>query len=227
MSLPTNIDTMKSMITKKGGMARANRFAIYMTHPSTTMDSLLNFNKENLITNLFTGGSMGGFFNDPRDMFLLCESVQIPGKRIMTMEQPTSHFTAKKPYSMLTEEISFVFHLTNDYYVRKYFDEWQHMIVDSRDFQTHYKKHYCKDIILQQLTPSNDIIPAYSMRLQDAYPIATSPIDLNNATENANMSMTVTMGYTTWFDLTLQDGFAELGKKFNEVIGETQNALGI
>jgi len=31
--LPVGIDTLKSTIGRRGGVARSNRFAIYITHP--------------------------------------------------------------------------------------------------------------------------------------------------------------------------------------------------
>ena len=207
MALPVSIDDFKATITRRGGLARGNRFALWITHPSTTMDSLLNTSKEKISGLAKLVGRPNYMEHNARDMYMLCESVQIPGKRIVTMEQPISHFTAKKPYTMLTEEIALTFLLTNDYHVRKYFDEWMHMTVDSRDFQTYYKTHYCKDIIIQQLTPKGvennmEDYVAYSIRLQDAFPLAISAIDLTNTAESASLSMTVTMAYTTWYDLT-------------------------
>ena len=44
MALPVNIDTMKSTINRRGGVARPNRFGVYITHPSKSINSLLNFN---------------------------------------------------------------------------------------------------------------------------------------------------------------------------------------
>jgi len=225
MSLPANIDSLKSTISRRGGLARPNRFAIYLTHPSTTRDSLLNLDMDSLVSSFIGGGGLTSLFNDPRDMFLLCDAVTIPGKRITTMEQTTSHFTAKKPYSMLVEEVTMTFNLTNDYYVRKYFDEWQDMIINPNSYKTEYKKNYCKDIIIQQLTPSNDIIPSYSVKLEDAYPIAISAVDLSNSAENTTAQMTVSFAYTVWQDLSIVDGFGEIGKKVGEVIGETSSAV--
>ena len=49
MPIPAGIDNLKATITRRGGIARGNRFAIYMTHPNTTMNSLLNLNKNQAI----------------------------------------------------------------------------------------------------------------------------------------------------------------------------------
>ena len=55
MSLPVSIDTLKSTINRRGGVARGNRFAVYVSHPSKGMNSLLNFNPANLLSNLISG----------------------------------------------------------------------------------------------------------------------------------------------------------------------------
>jgi hypothetical protein len=61
------------------------------------------------------GVNLGDFISDPRDMFLLCQSASLPGKRITTTEATHNHNRTKKPYSMMTEEVTMSFLLTNDY----------------------------------------------------------------------------------------------------------------
>ena len=65
MSLPVGIDTLKSTIGKRGGLARANRFAIYITHPhmkNPMGPGLFNADIGGLVSNvagsLLSGGSV-------------------------------------------------------------------------------------------------------------------------------------------------------------------------
>ena len=229
MPIPAGIDNLKATITRRGGVARGNRFAIYMTHPNTTMNSLLNLDKNQAIDLNNWNERMGEIGrHDSRDMYMLCESVQLPGKRIVAMAQPVTHFTADKPYSMLVDDITFTFLLTNDYHVRRYFDLWQHMIIDSKElsagstFETQYKKHYCKDVIIQQLSANEDDAPVYTVLLQDAWPRAIGPIDLSNTSENSLLNMTVTMAYTTWFDLSDAEVGSEVRNKIKELVRATR-----
>ena len=80
MALPVSIDSIKSTINRRGGVARGNRFAVYVSHPSKGMNSLLQFNPANLLSNLISGQGVriGDFISDPRDMFLLCRTVTLP-----------------------------------------------------------------------------------------------------------------------------------------------------
>jgi hypothetical protein len=239
MSIPVGIDTLKSTIGKRGGLARANRFAIYITHPkmSGTMgNGLINTDLSGLISNAagakLSGGSSGthidpmAFVNDPRDMFLLCESVQLPGKRIATMESFITHKAIKKPYSYMVDEVTFSFVLTNDYYARKYFDQWQQMVIDQESLKVNYKSDYVTDVTLQQLSASNDIFPAYSIKLKNAFPIAVNAIELSNSQENALLLCSVTLSFDDWQEVGVIDGFMDLAGKAGDIIKATGRQLG-
>jgi hypothetical protein len=198
MGKPVSIDSMKSTINRHGGIARGNRYAVYISHPSKGMNALLRFDPATFLNNLISGDGVhvGDFINDPRDLFIMCQSVSLPGKRISTMEADHNHNSTKKPYSATMDEVSMTFMLTNDYYIKKYFDLWQEMIIDTTHshYTTSYKRDYCSDIIIQQLSTSNHIIPGYTLMLENAYPIQTSGIELGNGADGL-MDFSVTWEY--------------------------------
>lgn len=213
MSLPVSIDTMKSTINRRGGIARGNRFGVYINHPSKGMNSLLNFNPATLLSNLISGQGInaGDFIQDPRDMFLLCQSCTMPGKRILTTEATHNHHNTKKPYSAATDEVTMTFLLTNDYYIKKYFDMWQEMIVDTRTehYKTFYKNEYSTDITIQQLSASNDVVPGYTVQLQNAYPIQVGAVELNEGSEGL-LELSITWEYDNFKSVGLVDGFEDV-----------------
>jgi len=213
MSLPVSIDTMKSTINRRGGLARGNRFGVYISHPSKGMNSLLNFNPATLLSNLISGDGIhiGDFIQDPRDMFLLCRNVTMPGKRISTTEATHNHNLSKKPYSAITDEVTMSFLLTNDYYVKKYFDMWQEMIIDSthEHYKAFYKRDYCSDVTIQQLSTSNDMIPGYTIKLENAYPIQVGAIELDSGSEGF-MEVSITWEYDNFKSVGLIDGFEDM-----------------
>ena len=198
MGKPVNIDSMKSTINRHGGIARGNRYAVYISHPSKGMNALLRFDPATFLNNLISGDGVhvGDFINDPRDLFIMCQSVSLPGKRISTMEADHNHNATKKPYSATMDEVSMTFMLTNDYYIKKYFDLWQEMIIDTthNHYKTSYKRDYCSDIIIQQLSTSNHIIPGYTLMLENAYPIQVGSISLGNGEEGL-MELPITWEY--------------------------------
>ena len=216
---------MKSTINRRGGVARGNRFGVYITHPSRGMNSLLNFNPATLLSNLISGQGVnaGDFIQDPRDMFLLCRNVTMPGKRISTTEATHNHHLSKKPYSAITDEVTMTFLLTNDYYIKKYFDMWQEMIIDTsgKHYKTFYKNEYVTDVTIQQLSQSNDVIPGYTIKLENAYPIQVGAIELSSESEGL-MEVSITFEYDNYKSVGLVDGFEDI---IGSMIGIGQNTL--
>ena len=228
MSLPVNVDSIKSSINRRGGIARGNRFAVYISHPSKGMNSLLKFDPASLLSNLISGSgvNVGDFISDPRYMFLYCQSVALPGKRITTTEATHNHNMSKKPYSMMTDEVSMSFMLTGDYYIKKYFDMWQEMIIDSKGdhYKAYYKRDYSSDITIQQLSSSNDIVPGYTVKLENAYPIQMSAIELGNGATGV-MEVSITWEYDNWRSIGLIDGFEDIVGKMVGIGRSTLSTL--
>jgi len=220
MSLPVSIDTMKSTINRRGGVARPNRFGVYITHPSKSINSLLNFNPATLLSNLISGDgvNIADFISDPRDMFILCKSVTMPGKRITTTEAMHNHHLSKKPYSAATDEVTMTFMLTNDYYIKKYFDMWQEMIVDTsgKHYKTFYKSEYSTDVTIQQLSQGNDIVPGYSIKLLNAYPIQVGAIELSSEGEGL-LEVSITWEYDNFKSVGLIDGYTDLADNLLQI----------
>ena len=78
MVLPASVDTLRGTLGKRGGVAKANRFSIYMPLP------LISINPGAILTNLASGNGFNpmSLLNDPRDMSLLCESCSLPGGQL-------------------------------------------------------------------------------------------------------------------------------------------------
>jgi len=198
MGLPVSIDSMKSTINRHGGVARGNRFAVYISHPSKGMNADYRFDPATFMNNAISGEGHReeDFINDPRDMFLLCKGLSLPGKRISTTEAAHNHNLSKKPYSAVADEVTMTFMLTNDYYIKKYFDLWQEMIIDTtgQHYKTMYKKDYVKDVTIQQLSNSNHIIPGYTLMLENAYPIQVGAVELGNESDGM-LELSITWEY--------------------------------
>ena len=97
----SSIDDLKSTISKHGGMAHANRFAVIFTPPQM---SLLNLNPTNLLGNFLSGSfSIKSLINDPRDISLLCKSASIPSRQIGTTDYQADRQTMKQPNNLADE----------------------------------------------------------------------------------------------------------------------------
>jgi hypothetical protein len=197
MAISHRIDDMKSLIGKRGGIARGNRYGVQITHPLKNINMhsqvVLEREYEKIPESIFE------IIQDGRDTYMLCSAVSLPGKRISTTEATHNHNLAKKPYSMATDEVSMTFLLTNDYYIKKYFDLWQELIVDSTHshYKTRYKKEYTANVTIQALDSSEEHRVGYATMLENAYPIQISQVELGEGQEGL-MEVTVTWEYDNW-----------------------------
>lgn len=194
MVLPASIDTLRSTLGKRQGVARPNRFSIYMPLP------LISINPGSILTNIASGGGFNpmSLLNDPRDISLLCESCTLPGRQIATTEHMTRLKAIKKPYGYINEDVTFSFLLTNDYYIKQVFDDWTNKVIDFDGGTVNYKDECVSDVTIQQLGPDN--IPIYTCTLRNAFPVTVSSVELSNTSENAIARISVTMAYDEWGD---------------------------
>jgi hypothetical protein len=194
--MAVSIDSIKSEISHRGGLAKSNRYGVWIFHPvmfSEDYDPATGLG--DWLTN--NGRNSKEEMGSVESILLLCNTCSIPGRRILTTESTHNHNLSKKPYSVMTEEVTMTFLLTNDYYIKKYFDKWQDMIIDSshEHYKAFYKRDYVTDVYIEQLT-SNDLT-SYEVKLENAYPIQVSSIELGNANEGV-LEVSVTWEYDNW-----------------------------
>jgi len=208
---PGSIDDLKSTISKRGGVAKQNRFAIFMSPPNS---SLLNIDLQEIGIGLISGSfDPRSLINDPRDIGLLCESCTIPGKQIQTAEH--SHFRqmVKVPNSYMLEDVTFSFLLTNDYYMKKMFDKWTSLIINPDTYKLNYNAEYQRDIVIQQLNEKN--VPVYGIKLKNAYPVSVQSVTLDNSSGDLQ-KLSVTM---TFEDFEEEGGMSSALSGIKSAIG--------
>ena len=193
MALPMNIDTLKATLGKRTGLAKSNRFAIYMNLP------IVSVNPTRLLTN-FASGNFNPMqvLNDPRDISLLCESCSLPGRQVTTAEHTYKLKPIKKAYGYLNEDVSFTFLLTGDYYMKGMFDAWQGSVFNQERGTMNYKDDYTSNVIIQQLNDKH--LPIYTCTLRNAFPTTVSAVELSNGNENQVSRVTVSLAYDDWDD---------------------------
>ena len=193
-----SIDQLKATISKKGGLSQANRFNVMFTPPQ---GSLLNSDPATLIGGLASGGGLSNIVNDPRDISLLAESVNLPSSQITTLDHIAERQSVKIPYAVIQEEVTMTFLLTNDYYIKNLFDKWGQSIIDLETYRVAYKKDIVTDVVIQQLNKQN--IPIYGVKLENAFPTTIGGIALSNESADTPNKLTVTFSYDKYI---VEDG---------------------
>tara|TARA_B110000444_G_scaffold22008_3_gene18275 strand:+ start:12438 stop:13121 length:684 start_codon:yes stop_codon:yes gene_type:complete len=188
---PVTADQFKSTVSKRGGLAAANRFSVTMTSPQASVNKDLISLAAAALTRNFNH-----IVNDPRDINILCQSCSLPGRLIMTGDYDAYGIKPiKYPTAVVEEDVEFTFLLTNDYYVKKFFDRWMASIIDN-EFDTgliEYDQNYKTDVYIQQFDKNNS--PVYGIRLIDAYPTSVNSVELNNDSTDTVTSISVNMTY--------------------------------
>tara|TARA_Y100000114_G_scaffold151682_1_gene168792 strand:- start:185 stop:850 length:666 start_codon:yes stop_codon:yes gene_type:complete len=196
-----SIDDLKATISKKGGVAFANRFQVFFTPPGgVTIGNLTSQDPRVLVGSLATtalsGGSLKNIVPDPRDISILCETVNLPGRQISTNEYLSDRQAVKIPYGIINEDVTMSFILTNDYFMKKLFDNWMSGVFDVKDYRAGYKKDFTTDVIIQQLNSKN--VPIYGVKLENAFPITMNSIQLDSNSENTVQKLNVTLSYENY-----------------------------
>jgi|TARA_A100001015_G_C14921310_1_gene684438 hypothetical protein len=187
------IDQFKSLVSSKGGVARANVFRVRLP-------------------------SLPGVASS-RDISLLCKDVQLPGRQILTNERRIGLQFEKVAYGYAIQDINMTFHVMNDYGIKRYFETWQDLAVNQTSLEVGYYNDYTFQIVIDQLkkgvtlptysfgnfldlftprtvTVANDQI-IYSCQLANAFPTTMNAIQLNND-QDGIVELNVQLSYKNW-----------------------------
>lgn len=187
------IDQFKSLVSSKGGVARANVFRVRLP-------------------------SLPGVASS-RDISLLCKDVQLPGRQILTNERRIGLQFEKVAYGYAIQDINMTFHVMNDYGIKRYFETWQDLAVNQTSLEVGYYNDYTFQIVIDQLkkgvtlptysfgnfldlftprtvTVANDQI-IYSCQLTNAFPTTMNAIQLNND-QDGIVELNVQLSYKNW-----------------------------
>ena len=217
-----NIENLKSVIGKKGGIALANRFQVFFTPPKA---SLINKDPGVLLGTLASGGSLKNLINDPRDITLLCKTVSLPGRSISTTDKTVGKQSMKIPYDYIDSDVSMTFLLTNDYYIRTLFDNWISCVIDEDTYRVGFKKDYCTDIIIQQV--NNRGIPIYGCKLINAYPISIGEIGFTSTEASSDQDLTINFAYDKYVEEDMIESLKSAGNSVLDQISNTADLLDI
>ena len=144
------VDEFKSLVSQKGGMARANQYEVILPR----------------INNV-----------DPFDLNILCKEARLPGRQMTTSERTIGLHQQKVGYGYAVTDVNMVFHVLNDYGARKYFEAWQSLVVNPNTYDVGYLNTYAKSVKVWQLTNGKRV---FGIELMKAYPTTLDGITLNN-----------------------------------------------
>jgi hypothetical protein len=192
-----SVEQLKSIISRKGGIAQANMWKVHLPPLPGVQSS--------------------------RDLNVLCKDVVLPGRQLLTTERTIGMRPKKVAYAYGEEDVPMTFLLLNDYGIKDYFEAWQKMVINFDTQGIKYKNDYCRDIVITQLAKrkkngidinfnidlsANSLaemfdlsvttdIEIYKCRLRRAFPTTMNALQLNNE-QNGLLELNVQMSYDNW-----------------------------
>jgi len=132
---------------------------------------------------------------------LYCESAGLPMLNINTKSHKIFGPAYQRPMTSDYggEGISFVFHVDRDMVVRKYFEEWMHLIVDPNNFGVSYQEDYITSVIIRQLDEQENV--THEIELLEAFPKNMNLMDLNNSASNQTHRLNILFAFRYWRDV--------------------------
>jgi len=183
-----SINEIKALASRKGGFAQASQFLVKL--PDI------------------------GFYNT-RDLNILCKSVSLPGRQILTSDRVIGIKQTKVAYGFAAGPVSMTFQVLNDYGLKEYFELWQNRIVNNGNFSPSYKNTYARDMQILQLKKgigfdtdlqigpfrldidlfqSANVV--YECTLLNAFP--TSMVDIALSNDGGLVELTIEFEYDNW-----------------------------
>lgn len=199
--MTASIENLLSTIASKDGIALPNIYRVYL--PSFS-------------------------YLGPREMDVLCTSVNLPGRQIMTLDKKIGSIFEKVAYDQAYDDINMSFLMLNDYGARKYFESWQNLALDQDTYTIGYKTDYARNVKIQQLRKGLEInapnllqsvasrfadqildnvdLPinigakdvVYECELMDAFPTTMDMIQLGNSQNDQVLQLNVQLSYKNW-----------------------------
>lgn len=180
-----NIQEFLNLIGSNQGLVPINKYKVKFTAPKET-------------TGFFK--SLDVDFSRMFMMFYFCESVQLPGRSLLTFENKLNgNASVKLPYQSVYEEINLTFITSaKSFYERKFFDCWQHEIQNPVSNRFNFPNEYRVIMTISQLDSTGKEI--YKQNLYDAYPISINPQELAYGTFDDYQKITVQFAYDIWLN---------------------------
>lgn len=212
-----SVDEFRARVGKMRGLAMANMFVVQLP--------VGNFKRTG------TGADRLGPGFDAQMLNVLCTSVELPGRNIDSTNRQYGLLNSAVANGRSVGEVVLNFHLTNDYYVRSYFEEWQRQIVQNKPpYKVNYYKNYVKPIRILQLRKGESfpifstdlgidlkIPPEIANRIPDINPIelfgsgyGIGGIDIGDILNGGNLTVALFSQENVVYEIELIDAYPSI-----------------
>ena len=161
------LDKFRGQMNTHGGPAKSNRFRVNIF--PRAIDSKF----QNLI---------GGSASILNDIPFLCESAEIPGRGLESVDARYYGPNQKLPFQTRYEDMNLVFICRTRFLERQFFDDWMNIIHPNNTYDFLYLEDYSCNIEIFSLSDvatavgeGENTYGQYKVTLEDAYPVLVNP----------------------------------------------------
>lgn len=191
-SLSQSISALTSQIAVAGGVARSNRFRVYLNAANIINGPLQTSNVGASLSSLDTSGRLT----------LFAYQAELPARLYNANTNRYYGPDFQRPFQATYSPIIIEFLVGADMAEKYFFDAWHSIIENPATQNLSYPKDYMSIIEINQLSDitdlnGNDII-TYSCKLYDAWPIGIDNLTVADDKINEAHKMRVTFSYRRW-----------------------------
>lgn len=158
-------------------------------------------------------GRINDFSSPPlaqRDLTLMCETAEIPGRAFETYDYRYYGPSFKLPHMSAYNDLDLTFFVADDMAQKQFFDDWISKINPKNTYDFSFLDEYSTDIAIWQYSsfsrdagnkhPNARPVASYKATFRRAYPINVFPMPSTWAEDNFHR-LRVTFTYTDWINL--------------------------
>ena len=152
--------------------------------------------------NIKSPAALTTFADIPDKLQYMCDSVSLPTKSLASTPHDIYGPPREMPYRETFTESALSFYLDDNLFIKRYFDDWQSLIIDSESGNPQYWDNYTTPLVITRL--KNDVdkfdspIGDYKIELREAYPSAVGEVALGHSQGNEVLKLSVTFKYRRW-----------------------------
>ena len=182
-----NYNEILSSFHSEGGYALPNRFEVLILSPPKRGGGIT--------TNTHAGSERN---SDTRSISLRCESIQLPGRNLNTLNDTNIYGPTREIVDGVTyaENISMTFQASSGLDERVFFEEWQKQAFDENSWNVGYYNDYVSEVQIYLLDRKDQ--RRYGLRLLEAFPKTIEATELNQGSNNELIKTSVNFSFRYW-----------------------------
>ena len=164
-------------------------------------------------------GNKLGSATDNRQISMRCESINLPGRNLATLDDTNIYGPTREIVNGVTyaDEIIMTFQASAGLDERVFFEEWQALAFGNWDgdqggnWNVKFYNDYIGHVDIYLLDKQDN--RRYGLKLHEVFPKTISPIDLNQATNNEIVKLPITFSFRYWSTLDIERKMPNLTEK--------------